>query len=49
MTKQDILNYLNSLRKSIYEDETEKWIGSYNPRQIILNYNFVILNHRITF
>ena len=37
MTKQDILNYLNSLRKSIHEDETQKWIGSYNVRQIILN------------
>jgi hypothetical protein len=25
MTKQDILNYLNSLRKSIQEDEKQKW------------------------
>jgi integrase len=37
MTKQDILNYLNSLRKSILEDESQRWIGSYNARQIILN------------
>ncbi|HJT84863.1 MAG TPA: hypothetical protein VJ697_10305 [Nitrososphaeraceae archaeon] len=37
MTKQDILDYLNSLRKSVPEDETQKWIGSYNVRQIILN------------
>ncbi len=37
MTKQDILNYLNNLRKPISEDETQKWIGSYNARQIILN------------
>ena len=37
MTKQDILNFLNSLRKSIDEDESQKWIGSYNSRQIILN------------
>lgn len=37
MTKQDILSYLNNLRKSIQEDENQKWIGSYNVRQIILN------------
>jgi site-specific recombinase XerD len=37
MTKQDILNYLNSLRKSTVEDESQKWIGSYNVLQIILN------------
>jgi integrase len=37
LTKQDILNYLNSLRKSILEDELQRWIGSYNARQIILN------------
>ena len=36
MAKQDILNYLNSLRKSIFEDESQRWIGSYNVRQIIL-------------
>jgi hypothetical protein len=37
MAKQDILNFLNSLRKSIFEDESQRWIGSYNVRQIILN------------
>lgn len=37
LTKQDILNYLNGLRKSILEDESQRWIGSYNVRQIILN------------
>jgi integrase len=37
LTKQDILNYLNGLRKSIFEDESQRWIGSYNARQIILN------------
>ena len=37
MAKQDILNYLNSVRKSINEDEIQRWIGSYNVRQIILN------------
>ena len=37
LTKQDILNFLNSLRKSILEDESQRWIGSYNARQIILN------------
>jgi DNA-binding Lrp family transcriptional regulator len=37
MTKQDILGYLNSLKKPISEDPTHKWIGSYNGRQMILN------------
>ena len=35
MTKQDILNYLNSLRKPESIDPTHKWIGSYNARQMI--------------
>jgi hypothetical protein len=30
MTKQDILDYLNSLRKSTLEDSSQRWIGSYN-------------------
>jgi site-specific recombinase XerD len=37
MTKQDILDYLNNLRRTIAEDPTQRWIGSYNGRQIILN------------
>ncbi len=37
MTKQDILDYLNNLRKPTSEDDTQRWIGSYNGRQIILN------------
>ena len=37
MIKQDILDYLNTLRKPISEDSTQRWIGSYNGRQIILN------------
>jgi integrase len=32
MTKQDILSYLNSLRKSTSIDPQQKWIGSYNNR-----------------
>jgi hypothetical protein len=36
MTKQDIIDYLNSLRKSESMDPTHKWIGSYNARQMIL-------------
>ena len=35
MTKQDLLNYLNSLRKPESEDSTHRWIGSYNARQMI--------------
>jgi integrase len=37
MIKHDILEYLNTLRKSPIEDPTQKWIGSYNGRQMILN------------
>jgi integrase len=37
MTKYDILDFLNKLRKSSSEDPTHKWIGSYNGRQIVLN------------
>jgi hypothetical protein len=37
MTKQDILGYLNNLRKPVANDQTQRWIGSYNGRQIILN------------
>lgn len=35
MTKQEILNYLNSLRRPEAVDRTHKWIGSYNARQMI--------------
>ena len=35
MTKQDILGFLNSLKRPISEDPTHKWIGSYNGRQMI--------------
>jgi hypothetical protein len=35
MTKQDILSYLNSLKRPVLEDPTQKWIGSYNGRQMI--------------
>lgn len=36
-TKQDILSYLDSLRRPLSEDTNRKWIGSYNFRQMILN------------
>jgi len=36
MTKDDILEFLNSLRKPSDKDPTHKWIGSYNGRQTIL-------------
>ncbi len=35
MTKDDILNYLSSLRKPELIDANHKWIGSYNGRQMI--------------
>src|SRR5574339_567724 len=37
MTKDDILGYLDSLKKTTLEDESQRWIGTYNVRQIILN------------
>ncbi len=37
LTKQEILEFLNNLRKPIAEDPTQRWIGSYNGRQIILS------------
>lgn len=36
LTKQDILEYLNSLRKSSDIDPSNKWVGTYNGRQILL-------------
>jgi hypothetical protein len=36
MTKHDILEYLNNLRKSSLEDPGNKWVGTYNGRQMIL-------------
>jgi hypothetical protein len=34
MPKQDILSYLNSLRKPTSIDPQQKWIGSYNNRRL---------------
>ena len=54
MTRNDILEYLNTLRKSPIEDPTQKWIGSYNGRQMILNkffrwlYNPSHVNHNFS-
>lgn len=36
MTKADVLAYLNSFRKSIADDPVQRWIGTYNGRQMIL-------------
>jgi hypothetical protein len=32
MTKQDILSYLNSIRKPVSIDPLQRWVGSYNGR-----------------
>ena len=37
MTKQDILLYMNSLRRPTSEDPNQRWVGTYNNRQIIFN------------
>ena len=36
MSKNDVLSYLNSSRKSVSEDSSQRWIGTYNGRQMIL-------------
>lgn len=36
MTKEDVLGFLNDLRKPSDKDPTHKWVGSYNGRQTIL-------------
>jgi hypothetical protein len=36
MDKNDILSYLNSSRKPLFDDPRQRWIGSYNGRQMIL-------------
>jgi integrase/recombinase XerD len=36
MTREDVLQYLDSMRKSEEHDSLHKWIGSYNLRRIIL-------------
>ena len=37
MTKEDILAFLNNLRKSSDKDPTHKWIVTYNGRYIVLS------------
>jgi hypothetical protein len=37
ITKNDIIDFLNSSRKIESEDPSHKWIGTYNTRQMILN------------
>ena len=37
MTKQDILDHLNTFRKSLSNDPANRWIGTYNFRQMIFN------------
>jgi hypothetical protein len=32
MTKQEILSYLNSIRKPVSDDPQQRWVGSYNGR-----------------
>lgn len=37
MTKDDILSYLNGLRKDISEDPDRRWVGTYNGRQLVFS------------
>lgn len=45
MNKDEILSYLHSLRKPVSEDPKQKWIGSYNIRQLIFYSFFKWLNN----
>ena len=38
VTKQDILDYLNSLKRPVLEDPTHKWIGSETPVMVYLSH-----------
>ena len=37
ITKNDIVEYLNSLRKIESDDPTHKWVGTHNTRQMVLS------------
>ena len=37
MTKEDILSYLSGLRKPVSEDASQRWVGSYNARQLVFS------------
>jgi integrase len=37
ITKQDIIDHLDTFRKSILEDPENRWIGTYNFRQMVFN------------
>jgi len=37
ITKEDIISYLGSLKKTESNDPNHKWIGTYNTRQMVLN------------
>ena len=37
ITKNDIVEYLNSLRKTELDDPTHKWVGTHNTRQMVLS------------
>ena len=45
MTKQDILLYLNTLRKPIEKDPQQRWIGTYNNRVLVFTKFFRWLYH----
>jgi predicted component of type VI protein secretion system len=40
ITKNDILDYLNSLKRSELDDPTHKWINTYNTRQAMFKIIF---------
>lgn len=37
VTRDDVISYLNSLKKAESVDPTHKWIGTYNARQMVLS------------
>jgi hypothetical protein len=46
VTRDDIIDYLGSMRKSETQDPTHKWIGTYNTRQMILSKFFRWLHNK---
>lgn len=37
IAKNDIIDYLGTLKKTEFQDPTHKWIGTYNTRQMIIS------------
>lgn len=43
ITKNDVMDFLNPVRKTELDDPTHKWVGTYNTRHRILNKVFQMI------